>query len=110
MPKHRPDVGRIPSFAMPGTSPASDDLRMGVGAGGVDVPGLTRVVALRGRTLRERVLTSGELEARLGSRSRPAARFAAKEAVAKALGVGIGQVFWRDVAIRTGAHTTGPLT
>lgn len=99
MPKTRSDVERCPPRGRP---PTSDDWRLGVGVDVVDVPRFSRVVALRGPALCERVFTSGELEACRGSLPRLAARFAAKEAAAKALGVGIGQIGWRDVEIRTG--------
>ncbi len=50
----------------------------------------------------ERVFSAGEREYCLGHKN-PwpylAARFAAKEAVAKALGTGIGQVTWQDIEV-----------
>ena len=69
---------------------------------GVDLVEVARVeaaVARHGERFLERVFTAGE---RADSGSRPqslAARFAAKEAVAKALGSGIGAVGWRDIEI-----------
>ena len=77
---------------------------LGVGVDVVDVPRFSRVVALRGAALCERVFTPGEIQTCGGSLPRLAARFAAKEAAAKALGVGIGQIAWQDVEVRTGAR------
>ncbi|MCY3779740.1 MAG: holo-ACP synthase [Chloroflexi bacterium] len=48
-----------------------------------------------------RFFTAGEREDCADSPIRLAARFAAKEAVAKALGTGIGDVRWVDIEIRT---------
>ncbi len=51
----------------------------------------------------ERVYTAREREICAGRAERYAARFAAKEAVSKALGTGIGPVSWRDIEIDTDA-------
>jgi holo-[acyl-carrier protein] synthase len=68
----------------------------------VDVPRFAALLELRGALLTERVFTRRELAACRGDPARLAARFAAKEAAAKALGTGIGPVAWRDVEVRTG--------
>jgi holo-[acyl-carrier protein] synthase len=57
--------------------------------------------AIRERFL-QRVFTPGELDDAGGAWASLAGRFAAKEAVAKALGSGIGPVAWRDIEIRSG--------
>jgi holo-[acyl-carrier protein] synthase len=83
----------------------ADDVIVGIGIDVCDVARLRR--ALTGRTgerFRERVFTAGEVaycEGRGRGRVESyAARFAAKEAVAKALGTGIGgRMTWRDVAV-----------
>jgi holo-[acyl-carrier protein] synthase len=49
-----------------------------------------------------RLFTPGERADCADQPARLAARFAAKEAVAKALGCGIGDVRWRDIEIRLG--------
>jgi holo-[acyl-carrier protein] synthase len=73
---------------------------------GIDLIEIERVesaVARHGQRFLERIYTPAELEtcgARLQSL---AVRFAAKEAVAKALGTGIGQVAWREIEILHGA-------
>lgn len=71
---------------------------------GVDLVGVRRfagLLARRGDLLTDRVFSARELADAAGSPRRLAARFAAKEATAKALGVGIGPVAWRDVEVRT---------
>jgi holo-[acyl-carrier protein] synthase len=54
--------------------------------------------SIRNRFL-ERVFTAAELEYARGSDMHLAGRFAAKEAVAKALGSGIGPVSWQEIEI-----------
>ncbi len=98
----RPSVERFPH---PGTCPdAPARGRMAVGVDVVDVPRFARLVALRGQTMADRVFSPAELETCRGSPQRLAARFAAKEAGVKALGLGIGPLAWRDVEVRTGAR------
>ena len=76
----------------------------GVSAIGIDAVDLARFrrVLERRPTIVERVFTPGELVyARTATDPAPhlAARFAAKEAVLKALGVGMGAVGWRDMEV-----------
>lgn len=72
---------------------------------GIDMIDIERLAgpnpAVRQRFLR-RVFTPRELEECGGSPQSLAGRFAAKEAVAKALGVGIGPVAWQEIEILTG--------
>lgn len=70
---------------------------IGVGIDVVDLARFERTLRRTGR-LRERLFTPAERDLPLASL---AARFAAKEAVAKALGAPAGLV-WTDVAIRRG--------
>lgn len=71
---------------------------------GTDVVDLERFRTALERTpnLRDRLFTAGEREL-AGSRRDPvpalAARFAAKEAVMKVLGVGLGAIDWHDVEV-----------
>lgn len=61
-----------------------------------------RTVLARTPTLVERLFTSGErayAEAATDPSQRYAARFAAKEAAMKALGVGLGAVDWHDIEV-----------
>jgi len=75
---------------------------VGIGIDSVDVPRFAAVLERR-PSMTGRVFTTGELAfARRVSNPVPslAARFAVKEAVMKALGVGIGSIDWTDVEIQ----------
>ncbi len=77
----------------------------GIGVDAVEVDRFRAVLARR-PALPERVFTAAELERarrRLDPVPTLAARFAAKEAVMKALGVGIGAVGWHDIEVRSSA-------
>lgn len=73
---------------------------------GVDIVEIERIrksLEADGSGFRERVFTQAEIgycENRKGARFESyAARFAAKEAVSKAFGTGIGEVGWRDIEV-----------
>ncbi|HKZ01022.1 MAG TPA: holo-ACP synthase [Pyrinomonadaceae bacterium] len=69
---------------------------------GVDLIEISRVaetIARHGDHFLKRVFTPGELEYCKNNHASLAARFAAKEAVSKALGCGIGDVGWLDIEI-----------
>jgi len=72
---------------------------------GVDIVEITRLEtvnpAIRERFIK-RVFTPLEIELSRGRYESLAGRFAAKEAVSKALGTGIGWVPWQDIEIRRG--------
>ena len=73
----------------------------GLGVDAVEVGRLRRALDRRPR-LADRLFTDAERAYAAGALDpgpRLAARFAAKEAVAKALGVGIGPLSWRDVEV-----------
>ncbi|MHB1502409.1 MAG: holo-ACP synthase [Acidimicrobiales bacterium] len=73
----------------------------GIGVDAVDV-GRFRQVLERRPALKERLFTSGELSYALGTAdpiARLAARFAAKEAAMKALGLGMGGVDFAEVEV-----------
>jgi holo-[acyl-carrier protein] synthase len=74
----------------------------------VDVGRFARALARRRAAFRDRVFTAGEWDAacaRPDSDAALAARFAAKEAVMKALGTGWGAgVGWRDVEVEGGGR------
>ncbi len=79
----------------------------GVGVDAVDIARFRQLLARRPKTI-DRLFTSAELD-RAGRRVDPvptlAARFAAKEATMKALGVGVGGIRWHDVEV--GAADSG---
>jgi holo-[acyl-carrier protein] synthase len=69
---------------------------------GIDAIEPTRIAALAGRwgeRFLGRIFTPAERELTGGRFSSLAARFAAKEAVAKALGTGMGAVAWREIEV-----------
>lgn len=73
-------------------------------AAGVDMVEIERVARAgqrHGGRFDERFFTPQELAYCQGRADRLAARFAAKEAVAKALGTGIGDVRWADIEVVT---------
>jgi holo-[acyl-carrier protein] synthase len=74
-------------------------------ATGVDLIEIERVqstIGRYGRRFLERVFTAQELAEVGNNTASLAARFAAKEAVAKALGTGIGPIAWREIEILRG--------
>jgi holo-[acyl-carrier protein] synthase len=71
---------------------------VGVGIDTVDIDRFARIVARR-RGLADRLFTDQERADAAGSAGRLAARFAAKEAVMKALGVGVGAFRFHDVEV-----------
>ena len=71
---------------------------------GVDMIECDRIAAgieRSGERFLNRFFTAGERQDCADKPYRLAARFAAKEAVAKALGTGIGDIRWVDVEVRT---------
>ncbi|MBW1982718.1 MAG: holo-ACP synthase [Deltaproteobacteria bacterium] len=75
----------------------------GLGIDMVDVGRMERAVAMWGERFLKRIFTEAEIELCL-KRQRPASclalRFAAKEAFAKALGIGLQQgLRWRDIEV-----------
>jgi holo-[acyl-carrier protein] synthase len=71
---------------------------IGLGVDTVDVERFGSMLARRAG-LSSRLFTDGEVAAAAGSVPRLGARFAAKEAVMKALGVGLGAFKFRDVEV-----------
>lgn len=79
---------------------------------GVDVIEITRITAginRLGERFLNRLFTPGERADCADNHASLAARFAAKEAVAKALGTGIGAVAWTDIEIRTDSDSRRPV-
>jgi holo-[acyl-carrier protein] synthase len=80
---------------------------------GIDQIEIARIeagVARLGERFLARLFTPGERADCADQPARLAARFAAKEAVAKALGTGIGDVGWHDIEIRIGERGRPALT
>jgi holo-[acyl-carrier protein] synthase len=75
-------------------------LRSGVDI--IEVERIDNAILRHGQRFFDRFYTSQELIDSDGQTPSLAARFAAKEAVAKALGTGIGQVAWKDIEVVTG--------
>ncbi len=72
---------------------------------GVDMIEIMRVqeaIQRHGQRFLNRVFTPAELAEARDDPASLAVRFAAKEAVAKALGTGIGVICWQDIEIRRG--------
>ena len=73
---------------------------------GIDIIEIARLEAIQPaikQRFLQRVYTELELQEVGHSTASLAGRFAAKEAVSKALGCGIGTVRWQDIEIRRGA-------
>ena len=66
----------------------------------IEIDRIARSMDRYGDRFLERIYTPTELEQCKGKPASLAARFAAKEAVSKALGCGIGEVGWREIEIR----------
>ena len=71
---------------------------IGIGLDAVEVDRFRRVLE-RTPTVADRLFTAGERAYAAARTERLAARFAAKEAVMKAMGVGIGAFGWHDVEV-----------
>jgi holo-[acyl-carrier protein] synthase len=68
----------------------------------IEIERIDRAILRHGERFFGRFFTSQELIDSGGRTPALAARFAAKEAVAKALGTGIGQVGWREIEVVNG--------
>ncbi len=66
----------------------------------IEVDRIDRAILRHGQRFFDRFYTCQELIDSSGRTPALAARFAIKEAVAKALGTGIGKVGWKDIEVR----------
>jgi holo-[acyl-carrier protein] synthase len=72
-------------------------LRTGVDL--IEIARIEEVIARHGQRYLERIYTAAELDQSGRQTESLAGRFAAKEAVAKALGTGIGDIGWKEIEI-----------
>jgi holo-[acyl-carrier protein] synthase len=70
----------------------------------IEVDRIDRAILRHGERFFDRFFTPQELIDSGGRTPALAARFAVKEAVAKALGTGIGKVSWKDIEVRVDPH------
>lgn len=68
----------------------------------IEISRLAGAIERHGRRFLERIFTPQELAECEGNTASLAARFAVKEAVAKALGTGIGPVAWKEIEVLRG--------
>ncbi len=74
-------------------------MKLATGVDLIEIARIEEVIARHGKHYLERIFTPAELDY-CGKRIESlAGRFAAKEAVAKALGTGIGDVAWKEIEI-----------
>jgi holo-[acyl-carrier protein] synthase len=76
----------------------------------VEIDRMRLVLARHGERFTRRVFTPQELVEVGDKPASLAARFAAKEAVSKALGTGIGPVSWQDIEVLRGPSSEPQLT
>jgi len=81
------------------TNPSRASRILGCGIDLVEIESLRRSIEVGGECFLERIYTKAERAYCRGQLSRLAARFAAKEAVAKALGTGIRGIRWGEIEI-----------
>jgi len=76
--------------------------RLATGVDLIEIQRVANVIDRFGARFLERVFTPKELAEVGGNVTSLAARFAAKESVAKALGTGIGEIRWQEIEIIRG--------
>jgi holo-[acyl-carrier protein] synthase len=74
-------------------------VKLATGIDLLEIERLRDAIATHGERFLQRIFTPRELEANAGKIESLAGRFAAKEAVSKALGCGIGDVSWKEIEI-----------
>jgi holo-[acyl-carrier protein] synthase len=78
--------------------------KLATGVDLIEIPRIAGAVERHGERFLRRIYTSRELSLVGGKIESLAARFAAKEAVAKTLGSGIGEVSWLDIEVLRGPN------
>ncbi len=79
-------------------------MRLSTGIDLIEIGRLEDAISRHGSRFLERIYTPQELEEVGRNLPSLAGRFAAKEAVAKALGTGIGLIAWREIEVLRGAE------
>lgn len=74
-------------------------MKLATGIDLLEIDRLRDAIAAHGERFLQRIFTEQELAANAQKVESLAGRFAAKEAVAKALGCGIGDVAWKEIEI-----------
>lgn len=74
-------------------------MKLSSGVDLIEIERIREAIERHGNRFVERIFTDGELRACSGRVASLAARFAAKEAAAKALGCGIGDVSWQEIEV-----------
>lgn len=74
-------------------------MKLSTGIDLLEIERMRRAIAAHGERFLQRVFTPRELEANARRVESLAGRFAAKEAAAKALGCGIGDISWKEIEI-----------
>jgi holo-[acyl-carrier protein] synthase len=77
-------------------------VRLATGIDLIEINRVEKALQRHGQRFLSRIFTPAELAECGGRVDSLAARFAAKEAVAKALGTGIGRVGWQEIEIERG--------
>jgi holo-[acyl-carrier protein] synthase len=85
-------------------------MRLATGVDLIDIQRLEAAIQRHGERFLRRIFTPSEIEGCHGRVESLAARFAAKEAVSKALGQGIGDVSWHDIEVTNGELNAPCLT
>lgn len=78
--------------------------KLATGVDLIEISRISKAVERHGERFLKRIFTSKELSLISGKAASLAGRFAAKEAVAKALGCGIGDVGWTEIEILRGPN------
>jgi holo-[acyl-carrier protein] synthase len=85
-------------------------MKLATGVDLIEIARIEEVVTRHGKRYLERIFTPAELEY-CGKRAESlAGRWAAKEAVVKALGTGIGDITWKEIEILGDEHNAPRLT
>lgn len=85
-------------------------MKIATGVDLIEIDRIEEVIARHGKHYLERIYTPAELE-QCGKRVESlAGRFAAKEAVVKALGSGIGDITWKEIEILGDENNAPKLT